>query len=218
MRPVSACRGIQALCADLLPSPGTVTFGGINLAQIQGDILEIPNVSEIGFWEAALDDIQVNGVSLNLAGKTAILDTGKPKSHISSYKNNLNLWLRFTGTTLAIIPEADAIAIHSAIPGSSGPDESGAFTIPCTSPAVLSFVFNGRSFAIDPQDLPFVPLTTDLQGECQSAISTSRYVRLRAEADCISQWLEASAVTSNTWLEMSSSRASISQQTSTPIP
>lgn len=55
---------------------GTVTFGGINPAQIDGDLIEVPNVSRVGFWEAAIEDATVNGQSLGLQGRTAILDTG----------------------------------------------------------------------------------------------------------------------------------------------
>jgi hypothetical protein len=59
---------------------GTVTFGGINIAQINGDLLEIPNVSKIGFWEAAVEDATVNNQSLGLLGRSAILDTGTSES------------------------------------------------------------------------------------------------------------------------------------------
>ena len=56
-----------------------MTFGGVNGAQIAGQLLDIPNVSRVGFWEAAVQDATVNGRSLNLAGRTAILDTGTSK-------------------------------------------------------------------------------------------------------------------------------------------
>ena len=59
---------------------GTVTFGGINLAQIDGGLVEVPNVSQVGFWEGAIDDTTVNGQSLGLQGRTAILDTGTSRS------------------------------------------------------------------------------------------------------------------------------------------
>jgi hypothetical protein len=57
----------------------TVTFGGVNQAQIAGQLVDVPNVSRVGFWEAAVEDATVNGISLDLAGRTAILDTGTSK-------------------------------------------------------------------------------------------------------------------------------------------
>jgi hypothetical protein len=67
------------------------------------------------------------------------------------------------------MPEADATALHNAIPGATGPDAGGAFTIPCTTQANIAFVFGGQSFSIDPRDLSFLPLTDDLQ-TCTSGI------------------------------------------------
>src|ERR1044072_9252443 len=54
-------------------------------------------VDNPGFWQIALDGAQVNGDSVDVIGRQAIIDTG---------------------TTLIIIPSDDADAIHSAIPGS----------------------------------------------------------------------------------------------------
>jgi hypothetical protein len=34
-------------------------------------------VNQQGFWEAAMDDVSVNGGHLGLQGRTAILDTGQ---------------------------------------------------------------------------------------------------------------------------------------------
>lgn len=67
------------------------------------------------------------------------------------------------------MPEADVIALHAGIPGSTGPDEQGAFTIPCNTQADVAFTFGGQSFSIDPRDLSFVPLTQDRQ-TCVSGI------------------------------------------------
>ena len=55
---------------------GQVTFGGIDPGVVQGKLTTIPNVNTQGFWEGAVDDVTVNGKSLNLANRTAILDTG----------------------------------------------------------------------------------------------------------------------------------------------
>ncbi|PWZ02381.1 acid protease [Testicularia cyperi] len=129
---------------------GEVTFGGVDAAKYQGSLTEIPNVSDSGFWEAAIDAINVGGDDLGLSGRTAILDTG---------------------TTLIVAPESDADAIHAAIPGSAA-DGQGGYTIPCTTSAQVTFTFGGTAFPIDTRDLLFLPLDeNDLTGDCVSAIS-----------------------------------------------
>ncbi|KAK4705124.1 hypothetical protein P7C70_g1095, partial [Phenoliferia sp. Uapishka_3] len=116
---------------DSGPNDGQATFGGIDATKFTGQLTEFANVSPLGFWEGAMSDVQINGKSLNLAGRTAILDTG---------------------TTLMVIPQADAVyhyrsssclalkllpyllqtAIHAAIPGSAS-DGQGGFAVPCTN-------------------------------------------------------------------------------------
>lgn len=62
---------------ELTANDSTVTFCGVNEAQIAGQLVDVPNVSQVGFWEAAVDETAVNGRSLTLRGaRTAILDTG----------------------------------------------------------------------------------------------------------------------------------------------
>jgi len=131
---------------------GQVTFGGLDTSKFDpATLVTVPNVSKVGFWEGALDAASVDGKDLGLKGRTAILDTG---------------------TTLIIAPPADAAAVHAAIPGSTGPDASGSFTIPCTSTASVALTFGGTSFAIQPQDMTFVPVNAkQLTGACLSGIS-----------------------------------------------
>jgi hypothetical protein len=78
------------------------------------------------------------------------------------------------GTTLIVAPQADADAIHAAIPGSRS-DGQGGFTIPCTSTATVALVMGGKSFAINPVDLAFLPLDlNELKGDCTSGISAGQ--------------------------------------------
>lgn len=102
-------------------------------SKFTGPLVTFPNVSPSGFWEGQLDDITVDGKSLNLGPRTAILDTG---------------------TTLLVLPQSDVDALHAQIPGSA-PDGQGGFTIPCNTDAVLAFSFGGTSFAINSKDLIF---------------------------------------------------------------
>jgi hypothetical protein len=76
---------------------GEITFGGLDPSKFDPNTLvTVPNVDQRGFWVAELEDVAVGGQSLGLQGRTAILDTG---------------------TTLAILPTEDAVAIHDQIPG-----------------------------------------------------------------------------------------------------
>ncbi|GAA5958014.1 hypothetical protein JCM3765_006232 [Sporobolomyces pararoseus] len=129
---------------------GEITFGGVDASKYNGSLTEFPNVNNQGFWEGAMDDVAVDGKSLGLSGRTAILDTG---------------------TTLLIAPAPDAEAIHAAIPGAKS-DGQGGFTLPCTTNATLSLTFAGTSFNIRPDDLTFLPVSEDLKGDCVSGISS----------------------------------------------
>lgn len=98
-----------------------------------------------------MDGATVDGKDLGLAGRTAILDTG---------------------TTLAVLPSQDAIAVHQAIPGAAS-DGQGGFTVPCNTNSSVAFVFGGHSFAIDSRDIAFVPVNpADPAGDCISGITS----------------------------------------------
>lgn len=131
---------------------GQVTFGGVDQTKFSGSLTLFSNVNTQGFWEGAMGDITVNGQSVNLAGRTAILDTG---------------------TTLIVAPPSDAAAVHAAIPGAAS-DGQGGFTLPCTSTAQVALSFGGQAFNINPADLAFQPTTNNLQGTCVSGISSGQ--------------------------------------------
>jgi len=132
---------------------GEITFGGLDKSKYDTSTLAtFKNVNRDGFWEGNFT-VSVNGKSLGLNGRTAILDTG---------------------TTLIIAPAADAKAIHAKIPGSKT-DSQGDYIIPCTNTAVVSFSFGGRAFDINPLDLLFVPVDDkNLKGDCYSGIAAGQ--------------------------------------------
>lgn len=116
-------------------------------------LVTIPNVNTQGFWEGNLDAVTVNGASVGLDGRTAILDTG---------------------TTLIVAPPADAAAVHQAIPGSAS-DGQGGFTIPCTGNATVALTFGGQSFSIDNRDLAVQPVdANNPTGDCVSGIASGQ--------------------------------------------
>ena len=128
---------------------GEITFGGLDESKFDSKTLvTLENVSKLGFWEAALT-ASVNGQNLAINNITGILDTG---------------------TTLLLLPQADAAAVHAMIPGSRS-DGQGGFIIPCTNGAVVSLNFGGQAFDINPVDILFAPVDpNDLQGDCNSGI------------------------------------------------
>ena len=82
-----------------------MTFGGLDTSKFDASTLvTVDNVSQDGFWEAAMDGVTADGQDLGLQGRTAILDTG---------------------TTLVIAPQADADAVHAAIPGAQSDGQGG---------------------------------------------------------------------------------------------
>lgn len=135
-----------------LKNDGEVSFGGLDPTKFDAKTLvTLPNASKVGFWEGAMDAVTVDGKDLALAGRTAILDTG---------------------TTLIIAPDADATAVHAAIPGSKT-DGQGSFTVPCTTTASVALTFGGQVFDIQPQDIAFLPVDpADPTGDCISGISS----------------------------------------------
>ncbi|KAF9046830.1 aspartic peptidase A1 [Hymenopellis radicata] len=129
---------------------GEITFGGLDDTKFDpATLVTLDNVNAQGFWEAAVDSSSVDGTDLGFKGRTAILDTG---------------------TTLMIVPQADANAIHKQIKGATS-DGQGGFTVPCTTTASVAITFGGQEFTIDPRDLAFTPVDpNDPTGDCVSGI------------------------------------------------
>ncbi|KAJ7746647.1 aspartic peptidase A1 [Mycena metata] len=129
---------------------GEMTVGGMDPSTYDPlSLVEVKNVNTGGFWEAKLGAIEVNGQNTGLVGRGCIFDTG---------------------TTLLMTQEADVKAIHDLIPGARLDKslEPEAWTMPCNTTASVSLVFGGRSFAMDPRDLTYLP--TNTTGICMSSI------------------------------------------------
>ncbi|KIM39982.1 hypothetical protein M413DRAFT_19672 [Hebeloma cylindrosporum] len=131
---------------------GEITFGGLDDTKFDPKtLITVPNVNQQGFWEAALDAATVDGTDTGLTGRTAILDTG---------------------TTLLVVPAADAVTLHKQIQGAQS-DGQGGFTIPCTTNASVALTFGGQEFTIDPRDMAFQPVDpNNPQGDCISGITS----------------------------------------------
>ncbi|KAF4571483.1 hypothetical protein EYR36_008820 [Pleurotus pulmonarius] len=131
-------------------SDGELTLGAMNPANYDpATLVTLSNISPIGFWEVFLQDVKVGGKSIGFTSRNVILDTG---------------------TTLFLAPKDDVALLHRDIPGAIY--NGHAWTVPCTTTAVITLNFGGKEFPIDPRDLAFIPLDTrDLKGNCASAIT-----------------------------------------------
>ncbi|KAK7044185.1 hypothetical protein VNI00_007905 [Paramarasmius palmivorus] len=129
---------------------GEITFGGLDQTKFDpASLVTVDNVSKVGFWEAAMDTVTVDGQDTQLQGRTAILDTG---------------------TTLIIAPEQDALAVHQLIDGAQA-DGQGGFAVPCNFNQSVALSFGGTSFSIDPRDIAIQDPANPNAETCLSGIS-----------------------------------------------
>ncbi|KAG2181000.1 hypothetical protein INT43_008582 [Umbelopsis isabellina] len=132
---------------------GEIDLGGIDKSRIQGDIT-YSNIIEEGYWKIQMDKFGVNGQKMGTR-RAAIVDTG---------------------TTLIIVPVADAELIHDKIPGAVSAGDSS-YLIPCSikdSDFVLSLWFNGKVHNLKGADLVMAPVDTK-RGMCLSGISGQEF-------------------------------------------
>jgi len=143
---------------------GELTLGALDPSKFDPQTLvTIDNVSPLGFWEAPMEAVTVNGQDAGLKGRTSILDTG---------------------TTLIIAPQNDAEAVHQLIDGSKS-DGQGGFTVPCQSNASVALTFGGKQFNIDFRDIAIEPVDpNNANGDCVSGISGGS-----VGGDSNTQWL-----------------------------
>lgn len=121
-----------------------MTLGGSDSSKYTGSFTQVP-VTTKGYWQTALDNVQVSGVS---AGPTT-----KGQSAID------------TGTTILLAPTDAALAIFALIPGAfpvplaSGSPTITVFAYPCNTKKTVSVGFAGKQFAINPLDMSLGALT-----------------------------------------------------------
>jgi hypothetical protein len=67
-----------------------VTFGGMDPARFDPKtLITVKNKSRLGFWEAPLDAIHVNGEDLGWGNRTLILDTGTVSIFVFMLRNSI---------------------------------------------------------------------------------------------------------------------------------
>lgn len=130
---------------------GQITFGAMDPSKYQNGTATTFANPVSGYWGALVESVSATNKILKLSKRTAVLDTG---------------------TSLFVVPKADAKVLHAAIPGAKYDSNSTSWTIPCTTKTVLSLAIGGKNFTINPHDLTFLPVDpNDLTGTCVSAIS-----------------------------------------------
>lgn len=122
-----------------------LTIGGTNQARFTGDITWTGLVeNNRGHWIIPLDDCIVNEQPSNFQDRNLNVDTG---------------------TSVIIVPIADARTIYDAIADSEEQDD-GRFSLPCDSGDVISMRVNGVTWGMDPIDF----IIEDGDDECFGAI------------------------------------------------
>ncbi|KAF9297058.1 extracellular aspartic proteinase [Linnemannia elongata] len=127
---------------------GEYLFGGIDSTKYTGSLTYVP-VTQKGYWQILVQDASYNGVSLGQTSQ-GIVDTG---------------------TTLIIVGDAAAAAIHSKIPGSVN-DPNNGWLVPCSassSTANIGFKLGGVTFNVPVADLAYEDLG-DGSGNCFSGV------------------------------------------------
>ncbi|KAF9283781.1 hypothetical protein BGZ88_010297 [Linnemannia elongata] len=170
---LESVRGVKtfldnAIAADLLAQPvvsvflpserlfngkgGEYLFGGIDSSKFTGSLTYVP-VTRKGYWQVAIEDTLYSGQSLG-QGAEGIIDTG---------------------TTLVILDEAAAKAIHEKIEGALHDDRVG-WVVPCSvrsdTTNRVSFSMGGGAFHVPLADLAYQEVGS---GYCYSGIQGGKY-------------------------------------------
>jgi len=127
---------------------GEYLFGAIDNSKYTGDLTYVP-VSQEGYWQIAIDGITAGGQDLGQSSQ-GIVDTG---------------------TTLIVVGDAAAQAIHGTIDGATN-DPTNGWLVPCSvssSTDSISFTMAGTAFNVALADLAFEDLG-DGSGNCVSGV------------------------------------------------
>lgn len=109
-------------------------MGGTNSTLFTGTIAYTPlcqNVSDPSRWSVPVDDITVNGVSINQTIPCTIFDTGSSN---------------------AVVPLSIATALYSLIPGSELSSGGNLFTYPCSNTVTVGIRISGVVYSISNTD------------------------------------------------------------------
>ncbi|KIY43780.1 acid protease, partial [Fistulina hepatica ATCC 64428] len=163
---------------------GEVTFGQLDTCKFdEMSLVSVKNIDPRGHWEVPIDAITIASWDMGWHDRTAVIDTG---------------------TTLVVVPQPDADAIHAWIPGAKFSNSSGLWTIPCNATTIVSLTFGGRPFPIDSRDLSFLPVDPkELGGQCISGI-------VAGVANADKRWLVGTLFLKNVYLSTNTATDTVS--------
>ncbi|KAF9206633.1 hypothetical protein BGZ49_002089 [Haplosporangium sp. Z 27] len=128
---------------------GSYLFGAIDSSRFIGNLTYVP-VTKQGYWQVHVSGVKVNGKSVGMSSE-AIIDTG---------------------TTLLVLGDKVAKAIHKKIKGARYIQEAGGYVVPCSiakSKETVSFALGGKDFMVPFADIAYDKI--DAKGHlCSSAI------------------------------------------------
>ncbi|KAF9355278.1 Type I transmembrane sorting receptor [Mortierella sp. AD094] len=117
---------------------GSYLFGAIDSSRYTGNLTYVP-VTKQGYWQIHISNVKVQGKSLHMASE-GIVDTG---------------------SSLLVLGDKVAAAIHKNIKGSRLSKEIGGWTLPCSvgkSKGSISFTLGGKDFQVPLADLTYTPI------------------------------------------------------------
>lgn len=133
---------------------GEYLFGAIDSTKYKGELTYVP-VTRLGYWQVTMDDVTFAGESLGVDASEGIVDTG---------------------TTLVMLSDAAAKAVHEKIPGAvfkpKTATESAYWSVPCSltsSRDNVGIKMGGKVFDIAVADVAYEDLG-DGSGNCYSGI------------------------------------------------
>jgi hypothetical protein len=132
-----------------------LTLGGRDSSKYTGATTSVPLTNQT-YWQVAVDGATVDSNAVSGTDGEAAIDTG---------------------TTLIVAPTAAALAIFSQVLGAIPLDLGSMilFAFPCASSPDIALTFAGTDFEVNPLDLNFGLLTTDLGLDLGDNILTGLY-------------------------------------------
>lgn len=125
---------------------GVIHFGRIDPSYFTGKMVFSDTVTDMGYWEVAMDDVGLDGKFFNFVNRTAIIDTG---------------------TSVLLLPPDDAYKVHYAMKDARTDGES--FAIPCDTNYTIEIKISGVTYNIPASDWVGVP-TSQGSKYCSSNI------------------------------------------------
>ncbi|KAL8278335.1 hypothetical protein RQP46_009227 [Phenoliferia psychrophenolica] len=118
--------------ATSVESGGYLTIGDVNATLFSGTLNYVPLSNSGTYWNIPMDNIIVQGKTLNQNASAAVIDTG---------------------TNSLAFPDEVAGAIYAAIPGSQAiPNSGGLYAYPCSTAVKFTLTFGGVDYPMLSKD------------------------------------------------------------------